>query len=436
MAGDKQIKITISAGILLELVFLLFFCDKAFASVIARTLGPSAINFTYNLVFIVLIFAYLLLKAKDFAKNILVPLLLFFLIALLFSVTYMLHPEYEPWFNHPVYGISVAIANPRCAIWAFPIVWMIKEEGKIYKYLKLAAWVCLAFYILQFLAATSRGYWVEYSINGEIQKNLYSLEFGYDMVFPVSFMGAYAFIKGKRLYYIPYFIGLLIILFGGSRGAVIWPIAMFPLMLPFKWKNMNKKQRLYFTLIIIPLLLLAILSYIYSDILMVGLSSLLEKYGKQSRTLTSILSGAFSDANGRDDIYSMAIELIKTGGPFGWGVYGDRNYIGRYYQWGYSHNLFLELFVSFGYVGGTIVCILLVSGVIKLYSACKEKNRQIVFITFLVTSFKLMLSNSFWYMKSFWALLALIIMWGRNSKLSEYKFIWTAEKLLPQRSIK
>lgn len=153
------------------------------------------------------------------------------------------------------------------------------------------------------------------------------------------------------------------------------------------------------------------------QIILMGLSAILSKYGIASRTLSSLLSESFSDGNGRDMIFSMAMDLIKTGGLFGHGVYGDRYVIGNYFRWGYSHNIFLELFVSFGYLGGSIACAVLLLGIVKLYRSCDTLQKQVVFTTFLVTSCKLMLSNSFWYTAAFWALLALMIKWNPNHKI-------------------
>ena len=141
--------------------------------------------------------------------------------------------------------------------------------------------------------------------------------------------------------------------------------------------------------------------------------------GLSSRTLKALATGSFSDGNGREEIYEMAIELIKTGGPFGRGAYGDRYYIGRFYRGGYSHNLFLELLVTFGYVGGPIVILALFIGVLKAYKACfGDHVRQMLFVAYGVTTCKLMFSYSFWYAQTFWVMIAFMIRWTRKRTAS------------------
>jgi len=144
------------------------------------------------------------------------------------------------------------------------------------------------------------------------------------------------------------------------------------------------------------------------------LKTLFRSSGLSSRTIDYFFSGTFTDASERHIIANLAIDLIKRGGLFGWGVYGDRYVIGNYYKWGYSHNLFLELFVSFGYLGGFIASFLIIKGVIKLFKHTNEVTSQIIFITFLTTSMKLMLSNSFWYSAAFWSLIVLMMKWNRR----------------------
>lgn len=203
----------------------------------------------------------------------------------------------------------------------------------------------------------------------------------------------------------------------GSRGAVVWTVIMFLMILPFKWKKIGSKKKVWFVLILAVLSIAVVPICMNYHIILSRLSAIFTRYGISSRTLLSLMEGSFSDGNGREQIYALAIDLIKTGGLFGHGVYGDRYTIGNYFRWGYSHNIFLEFFVSFGYIGGIAASLFLVTGILRLYRHCDTWKRQIVFITFLITSCKLILSNSFWYTPGFWALLALIIKWGRRYRL-------------------
>lgn len=402
-------------------LFLLFFCNKVFESFIARTLGNEHINIVYCIVFFSLLMVYLIYHLNDMIG----PVFIYILITCLFLATYLIHPEYSDWFHHSLYGIVPAFLNPRGGIWALLIVWLgvMNDEREVFKYLKIAAWILFVYLSLKFFAAQSRGYWITYDVSGEMEQGIYSLEFGYDMVFPVVFMGAYACLSKRKIYYIPFLAGFLMIIMGGSRGAIIGPTIMFPLMIPFKCKSLGKEKCIMILMFLIPV---ALLIYNYFDTLMEGLFVVLDQSGVSSRTIVSLLTGTFTDGNGREKIYEMALERIREGGLFGWGVYGDRYVIGEEFSWGYSHNLFLELFVTFGYLGGIILSVYLVFKIFSLYHKCKDLNRQVIFMTFFCVSLKLMLSNSFWYTAAFWALIAIMLRWcpGKRSILMGKRMVW------------
>lgn len=406
-------KIGIDSYFPIEMLYILLFCNDAFASLIGRMIGFGAINTVYAIAFFILLLMSYVLNGRRYQDSA-IPVFVYSIVAVLILLTTIIHPEYHEWFSHPLYGVTSAFLNPRWGIWAFLVVWLFKDRKHLFHAMKISAWLLLVFYTLQFIAAKARGYWVSFDVDGALKHSLYNLEFGYNMLYPTAFMGAYGFLNSKKKYYIPYAIGFLTILFGGSRGAIIWPILMFPAMLPFKWRNMNKKQRIRFGVINFLALMCFFVIYMYYDVIFIGLKTLFRSSGLSSRTIDYFFSGTFTDASERHIIANLAIDLIKRGGLFGWGVYGDRYVIGNYYKWGYSHNLFLELFVSFGYLGGFIASFLIIKGVIKLFKHTNEVTSQIIFITFLTTSMKLMLSNSFWYSAAFWSLIVLMMKWNRR----------------------
>ncbi len=398
-----------------DFLFLWYFCSTVINLMFSTVFGKSIGGIFYISIYIFLLVICLSHNVLSFYFY---PILVYFLVFLLFILTILIHPEYNSWFSHDTYGIVPALLHPKSGIWAFLIIWLMKDEKKIVRDLKVACILLFVFHLFRFIVATIRGYWNIYDFSGQIEQGSYNLEFGYDMLFPTAFMGAYAFIYNKRVYYIPYFIGLFCIIMGGSRGAIIWPIVLIPMMLPFRWRE---KKNYRAAVIILLALILVTLNY---KTITVGILSILKSVGLESRTIESILNGTFSDGSGREAIYSKAIEMIKDGGFFGWGVYGDRYEIGRIVKWGYSHNVFLELLISFGFFFGSIICIWLVKNVIGLYRKCMNNERKIILMTFLITSFKIIFSNSFWYTGAFWGVLALILKWSNDRlKKSEIQSI-------------
>lgn len=392
-----------------------YFCDDAIISGFVHLVGGYA-NYIWLFGFVCLFLLSLIFGNKN---NLLIPIVLYVSIILLVLFTSVLHPEYADWFHHDYYNLYNMLVHPRGAIWAFIVVWLVDDSEDIYSTLKVVAWILFIYYLLQYVQAMRIGYWTIYDVDGTESKLIYNMEFGYAMMFPAVYFGAVAFLKKTKIYYLFYSIAMITIILGGSRGSAVWGILLFPIMLPFKWRNFSKREKRIWTIACFFLLPLAYLVYSYLDVIQHSISVVLSEHGISSRTIEALFSGELSDANGRNGIYEMAIELIKTGGPFGRGIYGDRIHIGRFYRWGYSHNVMLELLVTFGYVGGSVIIGAIVFGIVNLFRKITGITEQIIFITFFVTSLKLILSNSFWYVPSFWAVLVLIIKWRSRTPIKK-----------------
>lgn len=404
-------QITSSDDLLVAFIFISYFCSEAFRSLVARSIGSGIFDIVYNVLFIGAVF---LLALSTKRKRLLKPALCYLIVALLFILTILIHPEYESWYFEASYGIQVQFFRAVGGIWAFLVVYLVTDKEKLYRYLKISCWILFVFLCLKFVSAQTRGYWVSYGADYSRLERDYNLGFGYNMLFPVIFFSAEAYLHRKKKYFIPFAIGSVLILLGGSRGAIVWVAVAFLFMLPYRWKSMSKTEKARSVALIIVIAPIVWLIYTNYDLLSQGLLFLLNSRGITSRTLTALLTGEFSEANGRDQIYEMTIERIRQGGLFGNGVFGERVIVGQRFRWGYAHNLFLELYAAFGYLGGTIVSLGLIISVIKTAIGCTEFKEQIIFVTFLGASMKLMLSDSFWFNSAFWGLLAIMIMWRKQ----------------------
>lgn len=394
------------------LLFAMYFCKDIANSIIARTIGSEEIFFIYNLLFIVIFLLYCFFnKFRDLIEPLICIASIFSIIAL----SMLIHPEYDEWFFHPVYGIDKMFLSFQGGIWGFLVVWLVKSKEKLYRYLKICAFLLIIFYSLQYLTANLRGYWVYTNVVGEQIESAYNLQFGYHMLFPVSVFGSIVCLERRKMYLIPFVIGSILIIMDGSRGAMVGIPIIIMTTFPFNWENISKKRRLLFLIIlfVLPAFYYAYLNYEY---ILYYLADFLASHGIKSRSLMALISGSFSDGNGRERIYEIVIDLIKTGGLFGRGFYGERVYVGKEFIWGYSHNIVLEMLVSFGYFGGTIIILLLCYGVLFFYKYCQSAQERVIFISFFASSFKLLFSDSFWYMPSFWALIALYVRWKRQYK--------------------
>ena len=396
---------------MLTLTFLLvvFFCSTPINSALAAVVGTSVANIIVNLL---LLFGLTIAIFRSRFKAVLPTALIYSLIAMLIMVTLILHPEYEPWYSHDYYGITRQFINLRGGIWALPIIASYQDDERLLEDLRLATLAVFIAYFGKFLVAMHRGYWIVTDLSGFERHAVYDMEFGYRMLFPVAFWGSQGFLNEKHSDLFLYFFGMIVILMGGSRGSIIWALVIPLLILPFKYRRLTPGQQKFAVAAGIPLIPILILLPIYAESLGSSLGKLMSMLGISSRTVDSLINGTLTESKGRSLIYSMAIDLIKTGGPFGRGFYGDRIYIGARFRWGYSHNVFLELLVSFGTIGGTLAIVALFAMVIWLYKAATTTTRQVIFITLLVASFKLLLSSSFWYEPTFWSLIGLSILWS------------------------
>ncbi len=130
----------------------------------------------------------------------------------------------------------------------------------------------------------------------------------------------------------------------------------------------------------------------------------LAKIGISSRSINALINGIISDDNGRNVFKNKALEFIAEGGPFGTGFCSSR----YFFNGSYPHNIFLELWIDMGYVGGTIIIILLIWGIVKFFTRVRDYKWRCLFIALFACAFgKLMVSSSLWLETFFWEALAI-----------------------------
>lgn len=396
---------------LLTCIHVIYWLFTPLESAIAVVVDRSIATTTLNLLMLTLLVVYFTLSRSR--EHLGAYFMLYAAIALLIGVTILIHPEYSSWYSHRQYGITHMILELGGGIWAFLIIGLYHDEEKLLRDLKLITVLVFLVYLLKFIGAMIRGYWVI----GDSHMS-YDMTFGFRMLFVTAFWGAMGLHREKK-YLAFYFVGLLLILMGGSRGAFVWALFLFVANIPFRFASLSVRQRRGVILLLLVILPVAYFVYQYSDRLIILIGNGLRALGISSRTIRSMALGSIARENGRNIIYEMSGELIRTGGPFGRGFYGDRPTIGQRFYWGYSHNIFLELMVTFGYVGGAVLSVLLVIGCVKLYKKANTPTRRTIFLTFFVNSLLLLTSNSFWYESSFWAMLALMAFWKRGFELEQ-----------------
>ena len=351
----------------------------------------------------------ILFRRKIKKRNVLPFICIFAVVCITFLITILLHPEYQYYYTREKYGI-LRVFRPDSAIYAFLFFSLIDDPKKMLRTLIIFSYIDFAqLIIFSLIPALIQGYWSDISYNGQMVQMSYNLSFGYEMLFPM-FMFLYVFLKSKKLcnkicHLVLSIICALLIFTQGSRGAILLIVIFLILMIisnivsTVEPKSKKKKIIVFISCLIA----MTVIAPLVSKLLVL----LLKGIGIESRTLSLIAEGKFTDNNGRFAIWEAVVNGIKNGGIFGNGAYGDRPYVYPLHYAAYSHNIFLELICSFGVIGA-IVSVGLIFYSFYMVFLCKETIWREMFIIFFSVSCQLLLSMSFWYVSFFWAAAAIV----------------------------
>lgn len=208
---------------------------------------------------------------------------------------------------------------------------------------------------------------------------------------------------------------LSIIIFGGRMAGLVSVIMLAISIVCTPKIALKKKILIYFIFIVI-----AIVVLINFQKILLCVNNNLNSMGMHSRSLTLIIKQMEDHklyVSGRDEIYEKCMEYIKLryGLPGGFGV-PQHITDGKYY---YSHNLILQLLITFGTVGTVVLAILAYQRicVIRKY----ESNDFCKLIIFSIFSYFLigMTSSSIWI--HYISTITIALVFFKNHKLYKEK---------------
>lgn len=323
----------------------------------------------------------------------------------------IINPELYHYFTRANYGLSRVIF-PDCAIFAFLFYYITDDPKKALDVTIKYAYIYFIFkVVVNLIPAIIRGYWIDIGPNGEELFFRYNLSFGYAIAFPTMIF-LFNFAKDKKLYDLVLFIlGLFCVLTQGNRGSLLIILIFVFLYFLRIFKNSNKK-----IINICLLLLLLIIAYLYIDNILNFLLNLFNDLGYQSRNIEKLINGSFTSSNGRDFIWNEVVEAIKDIWPFGLGTFGDRPVVAPIHVAGYSHNIFLELLLSYGIIG-LLLSLIIILKIIYMIFFCRDDDWYFLYIIMLSCSSQLLLSMSFWYVWQFWATIVISLNYFQKQKL-------------------
>ena len=332
-------------------------------------------------------------------------------------LTYLLHPEYEQWLFQGEFNIWLAIFRPDMAPYLFLFICLIDDSGRLLNTLKWAGFVLLAYNVYKLVyAELVRGYWVATGVNRGVEGE-YNLGFGYDVLLLFVLFSILGKREGKR-YYVLSAISLLCILVAGSRGPLVGVGLVVLLQL---WEYIRAKRPMQRMIWIGGFLVVFGLILFNLSSLLMGAGRFLQELGISSRTVEMLADGSYyTEDSGRSVIWGVAGDLIRTGGPFGHGIYGDRYEIARQTTlWiGYCHNIVLEILVDFGYLLGGIILVVMLYRIVRILRAPESEWRS-VYLIFLLSASQLIFFFFFWYISTFWGAIAADICWREKCGAKE-----------------
>lgn len=404
MYKEKRLMISIS-DILRSISAIAILCAPIFVNTLAN-IGLSGM--TRTLIMMVFCYATLLLYLVKHPQKILTEgFFLCVIIVLIYYLTVFIHPEYrtsisdEMWKN---------IVSPYGGIVCLVVVRLFEDKDKLIKILLITAWISFIYYGVGAISAVRQGYWIIVE-NGVSKQVGYSMSFGYHMLFPTLIFAYIAVNRQKKIYFWVSIISLLSIVMLGSRMASICAVAFWGLYLLLisgsEYGNI-KRRVAYFGM----LLLVAIILFLSYEQLLGILGNIFEKIGFSSRTISRILEGTLSDDAARDILFLKSRNLISKGGLFGNGFLADRYYLGSY-----CHNIFLEVLIEFGYIGGGILLALILFIIGFMLLRCRESSWKGLFLVFFCCSFlRLLVSYSLWIDNNFWIMIGIFFAFKEYSK--------------------
>jgi O-antigen ligase len=243
----------------------------------------------------------------------------------------------------------------------------------------------------------------------------YSMTYAYFLYIPAIVFLNNLFVKNESLIInAGLFIITTLLLFAmGTRGPILFIIAYLFIKLFFLIYFYPKKQNIFLITIIGLTVLL-----IFSEYILDFIFNFIDILNLSSRIFDYLSSDSFLSSDGRIRIYRSVINYLIQNPIFGIGLGNDRVYITESFGYSqiqllsglYSHNIILEVLISYGLIIGSIIVIwFLYTFTVIFFKSLRSDYGEILLMFFAISVFPLMISGSFINYPLFFGLLGLMI---------------------------
>lgn len=298
-----------------------------------------------------------------------------------FYIALKYHPEYAKLYSEQLYIRILSIAGGPIG---YIIIRQYSSIEDIKNIIKISTVVLFAYYTLKVLG-----------FNAEAEEEG-GMRLAYGMIVASIGSLAFALTERKRFWVVLSVLCFFETLYIGQRGPLlcfVFFIVFYYLLL--RKDNLSGVKKILYILVIF--IVIALLVFYIEDVMRIFYNTFSGILGG-TRIMEKMASGEMADSSGRDGIYLLVIEKIFDGNNVAYGPLSDQYMLGVF-----SHNIALELMITYGFVPGLIITIfVLVEFFIIMLSNLARDARLLYLIFFSCSIPRLCVSNSFWYDSFFW----------------------------------
>lgn len=364
--------------------------------------GNNYVSYLFLLLAYVLLFFIVLMKRTK-ALIASLTLLLFVFIVCLFS--YFIHPENGNIIKQVFafqYGISIV-----------PFLCAIDNKDTMKKIVFVYCFITFLSCIFGMVTFFRNGGYFVSNVGNSVIHLSYNMTIGYEGVIS-GLLFIWIYKSSNKIFYLIFsIVAIGISLVWGSRGCLLcYAIYLIIFILTQK----PSRKILYMSLVIILLLIVFIVIGIENVIsLFLKIFSILGFSSRNFSGFTSFSSFINNDS-GRRIIWNYLLEKVWEKPIVGYGIRGDNTLLSLYTGTTtfYSHNIFLELVVSFGIPVGMLLVLFLFQLIYRSIKRCPKElfGAFICMISYNIGN--LIVSNTFWFSTGFWIMIGMSIYFNCN----------------------
>lgn len=205
-------------------------------------------------------------------------------------------------------------------------------------------------------------------------------------------------------------LGVFLVMSYGSRGPFVLTLLFLAMCLLF---FINKHYRIVAYIGCIALVFLIVSNF---NPIMIGLESLMSESGLSTRVITQITGDALLDSSTRDDLLLLLQAPMEQMGTFGLGLFGAYKYLGIY-----SHRIYVDFWISFGYLFGSVLMLLLLRLYFKVFIKSDKVEKGMIMLLLVVGVGTLFFSLSYMIWPFFFLLIGYCVGRLRETQLSVIK---------------